>query len=233
MKRMILTLTLVALLPALFVFAQAQDNDDEEKMVWVSDDGGETEVIVEIIGGGRGMMECGEGNMMMFGGGMGRHGGKGMCDNKGGHRAGGGIRHLLAMADKIGLTDKQTSKLKNMMLNHQEEKIDNEATLKKARLRMKAMMHDDDASERVVMSSIDKVTSAMSAQMKMRYTHKQAVHSVLTKEQMEKMKSAHKGMGRMGAMGMGDGKGMFFNKGGNKKMKMFRVGGHGSGHGGL
>lgn len=103
-----------------------------------------------------------------------------------------GPGHLLRIADEIKLTDQQKEKLENMLVEFKMEKIDLTASMDKAKVVMKALMHREDAPEREVMDAIDDLSSRKSDLMKMRYTHKKAVKALLTDEQTAKLKELRK-----------------------------------------
>ena len=135
--------------------------------------------------------------------------GKGDCDGPmmgpGGHRGGercemghcgmmkrGGkhgdmVGRLLRLADELKLSDSQRDKLRDMVTAFRLQRIDARAALKKAQVRLRALMRDD-APERQVMRAIDEVAGLRADLQKMRYRHRQQALGVLTDDQREKLK---------------------------------------------
>lgn len=103
-----------------------------------------------------------------------------------------GVQRLLRNADDIGLTETQIAKLEEMTLRFQTEKIDLKADMDKAELELRALMRDENARETEVFAAIDLVTGFRGDLQKMRYQHHKEVQSVLTAEQIEKIKSVRK-----------------------------------------
>jgi len=119
--------------------------------------------------GGPGMeAECGPG--MMRGGGM-------------------GLPRLMEMADKLELTQAQRDKIKGMMEAFQLERVDKQAALKKAEIKLKGLMHDDKAAEADVIKGIDQIAGLKADMAKMRYHHLSEMRSILTDKQREMLKS--------------------------------------------
>ncbi len=116
---------------------------------------------------------------------------------------------LLRWADEIGLDENQKTKIQNMMEEFGMARIDKEAELEKAQLKLKNMMIDE-APESDVLLMIDQVGRLKTDMRRMQYSHRQAVKSVLTEEQQSKLKDLMKenrkqgkGFGKAG-FGMGD-----------------------------
>jgi Spy/CpxP family protein refolding chaperone len=148
---------------------------------------------------------------------QGQRGGGGNCDMSGPHgRMGGhgmgmkgdglGVKRILAVGDEINLTDEQEQRLEQMMDEFQLERIDKQAEIKKARLSLQTMMRDE-ASESDVLQGIDNVSRLSADMHKMKYQHHQQVKSVLTQEQIDKLKELRKerrtAMRQRGAQGRG------------------------------
>ncbi len=122
------------------------------------------------------------------------HGRKFGCDQRGhgfegrrGGAPGGGIGHIMAMADMLELSDQQVDQLKESMVAFQMERIDQQAELQKARLHLRMLKHDSDASEAAVMKAIDKMSQLRAELQKMKYRHHKSMKSVLTDEQKAKL----------------------------------------------
>lgn len=98
---------------------------------------------------------------------------------------------LFRWADEIGLDESQKSKIQDMMERFGMERIDKEAELEKAQLKLKNMIIDE-AAENDVLLMIDQVGRLKTDLRKMQYSHRQAVRSVLTEEQRAKIKDLMK-----------------------------------------
>jgi len=122
------------------------------------------------------------------GDGMGRGGGHGMRGHGGGH-GGGGM--LLMMADELALTDPQKAEIGQMTEKFGLERIDNEAALDKAELKLRTLKMND-ASDNDILKAMDEVGRLRTEMQKMRFKHRQAMHGVLTAEQQEKLKEMRK-----------------------------------------
>lgn len=119
--------------------------------------------------------------------------GPGPCP--GGHMMGKempGLRMILTVGDEINLTDEQRDRLEKMVVDFQIQKVDQEARVKKAKIRLKALMRDDDASESEVMSAIDEVGRLKAEMKKMHYHHFVEAKKALTGEQIDKLKQMRK-----------------------------------------
>lgn len=138
--------------------------------------------------GGQGMGMRGEGKMgprMLMHRGM--AGAQGM-----------GLQRLLALADELELTEEQRDKIRSMSVAFRTEKIDREAELKKARLRMMDLRMDEDASEAEVNEVIDDLARLRADMEKMQFQHRRAIQSILTDKQKDKLKELR--MDRRGRM---------------------------------
>ncbi|MBU0985217.1 MAG: Spy/CpxP family protein refolding chaperone [candidate division Zixibacteria bacterium] len=136
-------------------------------------------------GHGQGM-NCGHGMR----GGMGERGGMG-----------GGLA-LMRFADDLELTDTQIETLEKLRLDFQNANIDRKAEMQKAALKLRTLKKGD-ASESEVLSQIDVVTRLKGNMAKEMYRHHEAMKSVLTPEQTEKLDTLRKERGKDGS-----GKGM-------------------------
>jgi Spy/CpxP family protein refolding chaperone len=119
----------------------------------------------------------------------GPHGQFGDCDRPGGAR---GEAALLAHAEELELSETQINKIESLRFEFQMEKVDRQAELKKARLRLRSLVEDDDAAEGDVMAAIDEVSRLRADMHKLRYRHRQAVHAVLSKDQLDKLEDLSK-----------------------------------------
>jgi Spy/CpxP family protein refolding chaperone len=103
-----------------------------------------------------------------------------------------GMQMILAVADEIKLTDDQKAKMEKMLVDFQLAKVDQRAKVKKAGIRLKALMHDESADENEIMATIDEVTRLKADLQKMRYRHQREIHKLLTDEQIDKLKELRK-----------------------------------------
>ncbi len=118
----------------------------------------------------------------------------GMHDGGGRHQT--GMGHLLAMGDEIGLTDDQRVEIKQLMVAHRLEQIDRRAEVQKAKVRLRVLMHDDEAAESDVTGQIDRLSDLRADLQKSNYTHRKNIHAILTAEQLEKMKEMKSAKGK-------------------------------------
>ena len=140
------------------------------------------------------MIPHGSGGQMRQGGGMsGMKGGSGMSGGGDGGPMAGSMRHsggvgmLIASAETFGLKSEQVEKLQGMKHDFQMEKIDVQAAVQKAKLRLKRQMKDPGAAEGDVIAAIDAVAAAEGDVRKMRYRHLKAARGVLASDQMAKV----------------------------------------------
>lgn len=99
-----------------------------------------------------------------------------------------GFQRILEMADKLELTDAQREKLKQTHEIFQIERIDRRASVEKAEVKLRGLMHDDKTSASDINRAIDQV-SAMKAEIaKMQFRHQTEMRSVLTEKQQQMLK---------------------------------------------
>ena len=113
----------------------------------------------------------------------------------------GGIGMLLHHVEDFDLTDDQVEQLSNFQTDFELEKVDLEAALHKAKIRLRALMRDVDSNERDVMHAIDKVSEAEGNLRKMRYNHLKQARALLSHEQRNSLKSFHLKQSRAKAQG--------------------------------
>ncbi len=120
--------------------------------------------------------------------------GKGGCDGKRGDRHGkhNGTPMLLQMADQLELTEKQTEQIEAMAVDFKLEQIELRAEIKKEHVLMRSLKRNDDASEKEIFAKIDKISALKAESQKLKVSHKNAVQSVLTDEQTDKLKELRK-----------------------------------------
>ena len=116
---------------------------------------------------------------------QGKHHGMGMRDGAP------GLKMVLAHGDEIGLTEQQRDQLEKMSVEFQTQRVDQKAELEKAQIKLKALMRDE-ADEGQVMAGIDNVSKLKADMQKVRYKHHQQVKSVLTEDQVDKLKDLRK-----------------------------------------
>lgn len=121
------------------------------------------------------------------GGGHGQHGY--MMQGK---RGPGGPGGLMAMADKIELTDQQIEQIQKLSTDFRLQMVDQRASIKKATIMLRALKRDE-IPESKIMAAIDDLAAKKAAIQKQRYQHHQQIRSILTEEQQEKAKKLRKG----------------------------------------
>lgn len=191
MKNLTVILLVALLVPAAGVLGQMEWHDkDVNKEVFIFESKG--------LGLGHGMDRD-----MFFGKGMGKGMGMGM-------RGHGGLG-IMAMADELGLTDDQKETIKKLALAHKLAAVDSRAAVQKAEIRLKALMHDEDADQGKVFAATDKLYALKAEVKKAAWSHHQKMKSILTDEQRDKLKQSKHGSGNVmffgepgehGAMGM-------------------------------
>jgi Spy/CpxP family protein refolding chaperone len=130
-----------------------------------------------------------------------------------------GMRHgdfikpgmLLRLADKIGLDEKQKAQIDKLAQERGLARIDKQAELEKAQLKLRHMKLND-APEADVLKMMDNIGQLKTELHKSAYKFRQTVKSILTEDQLDKIKELrmehHRGNfpGRPG-YGPGQGKG--------------------------
>jgi hypothetical protein len=98
---------------------------------------------------------------------------------------------LLRMADDIGLSDNQKTQLEKMSQDNGLKRIDMQAQLEKAQLQLRhAQMND--AADTQVLQLMDDVGRIKTEMRKSAYTFHQSVKSLLTADQLTKIKDLRK-----------------------------------------
>ena len=120
--------------------------------------------------------------------GMGQFGSQGKGHGNRGSREG----MVLRLAEEIGLDDAQIDKIKESITDHKLTMVDARAEAKKAQIKVQSLMRDDDASDVEVMDAIDKASMAKAKIAKLRYTHRNEIHNILTDEQLDKLEELRK-----------------------------------------
>jgi len=96
---------------------------------------------------------------------------------------------LLRMADEIGLDANQKIQIAKMNEEHALLRIDKEAELEKAELRLHHLMNSDGA-EKEVLAAMDKVGALKSDLKKMQYQHRNSVKALLDADQLKRLKKS-------------------------------------------
>jgi hypothetical protein len=165
---------------------------------------------------GRG--ERGSGMGMGHGQGMGMCGGPMMDDDDFVHPG-----MLLRCADELGLNEDQQNQILKMNEEHAMARIDREAELEKAQVKLHHLMIND-GSEKDILSAMDKIGTLRTEMKKMNFQHFRQVKGILNADQIKKFKELApkmrgcdepkgRGIGQCGTgsgmgMGQGDGPGM-------------------------
>jgi Spy/CpxP family protein refolding chaperone len=123
-----------------------------------------------------------------------------------------GAGKLLQLADKLELTDKQIAEIKGQMEKNGLDRIDRQADLKKAELKLRHLQMND-ASDNEILAAIDKVGDLKTDLKKQQFIHRSEMKSILTETQQEKLKelrNERRGNCRTGGKGF-RGQGMGYN----------------------
>lgn len=102
---------------------------------------------------------------------------------------------LLRSADEIGLDEKQQAKISGLMEEFGLARIELKAELEKAELKLRHLKMND-GPEKDIFDSMDKVGALKTEMQKMRYRHRKTIKSVLTQEQLDKLKELRHKYGR-------------------------------------
>ena len=119
-----------------------------------------------------------------------------------------GFGMVLRMADKLELTDSQKAEIKAQMEKNGLARIDKEAELEKAELKLRNLRMND-ASDSEILAAIDKVGQLKTDLQKMRFQHRSQMKSILTEDQLNKLDELRKEFrkDRSGRRGRFDGRG--------------------------
>lgn len=137
----------------------------------------------------QGSTGAGGGQQGSGGGGGAGGGGSNQGASRGGHlRRYGGVGMLLRHGKHFGLSAKQADKLEALRSDHELEKADLDAAVKKAKIQMRTLMRDLSADRDEVLKAIDAVATAEGALRRMRYEHLSRARGVLSSAQTTKLK---------------------------------------------
>jgi hypothetical protein len=93
---------------------------------------------------------------------------------------------MLKMADELGLTAEQKTKISKMQEDFGILRIDKNAELEKAQLHLGLLMKNDGA-EKEILAAMDKVGALKTEMKKMCFTHHRQMKAVLTADQLKKL----------------------------------------------
>jgi len=116
----------------------------------------------------------------------------GPCPDMRMHAGKPGVGMILKAADEIKLTEDQKGKLQQMAVVFELEKVDRHASVKKAEIKLRALMKDEKADENNVMNAIDEVARLKADLHKMLYRRHREIRNLLTDEQLNKLKELRK-----------------------------------------
>ncbi|MGA9770425.1 MAG: hypothetical protein WBV94_15405 [Blastocatellia bacterium] len=113
----------------------------------------------------------------------------------------GGVGMLLHHVEDFDITDEQVEKLSNFLTDFELEKVDLDAALHKAKIKLRVLMRDVDAREHDVLKAIDHVSEGEANLRKMRYRHLQQTRALLNDQQRNSLKTFHLKQSRAKAQG--------------------------------
>jgi Spy/CpxP family protein refolding chaperone len=91
-------------------------------------------------------------------------------------------------AEKLGLKEDQVNKLKSLKYENQGKSIDIEADMKKADLKLRELMDQDERDRDMIMSQIDEIGKLRTEQQKLQVSQRLTVEDTLTDEQRNKIR---------------------------------------------
>jgi Spy/CpxP family protein refolding chaperone len=125
-------------------------------------------------------------------------------------------RMLLGVADKIGLTEDQKKQISKLAEEHAMARIDREATLEKAQVKLRHLMMNN-GSEKEILAAIDEVGALKTEMRKAGFQNRQKIKAILNADQIKKLNELcprmgdtdddAKGPGRGAGIGYGCGQG--------------------------
>ncbi|OGC93475.1 MAG: hypothetical protein A2W25_05675 [candidate division Zixibacteria bacterium RBG_16_53_22] len=120
---------------------------------------------------------------------------------------------MIAVAEKLGLTDQQVEQLQNLKIQHQKEMIRLKADLQLARLELKEVMMKARLDEKAALAKQDRISNIKSGIDRARLEHKIASRKVLNEEQLAKWSKMRMEDGPRGRHQRGGGPGHFMGRG--------------------
>jgi Spy/CpxP family protein refolding chaperone len=116
-------------------------------------------------------------------------GGRGCGMGRGPMAGGDRMAMVMAMADKLDLTDAQKAQFEKLRTDFQLAQVDRRAELQKAEIKLRSLMRDDKTAEAEVLRGIDEVAKLKTDMAKARFTHMRQMRGVLTDKQLETLKT--------------------------------------------
>jgi hypothetical protein len=104
----------------------------------------------------------------------------------------GGVGMLQRHAAEFALDDRQMDRLDALRVDNEIEKVDLQAALQKAKIRLRAKIRDLATPEADVLAAIDEVGRCEGELRKMRYRHLKSAHAVLNDEQRSQVQGHHR-----------------------------------------
>lgn len=109
---------------------------------------------------------------------------------------------ILEKRKDLNLTDQQRDKIKELGFEFKTARVDLRANVEKARIQLNRLKLDESAAEEKVMEAIDNLAKSRAALDKARYSFRKDVRSVLSEEQLQKLKELRQtNRGNMGHFG--------------------------------
>jgi len=151
--------------------------------------------------GGGGQHQWGNGPHKFAGGGPGQFGRQGrpgerrMGWQRGGQRGFGGGGGLLRMAENprvrqnLGLTDEQVGRLHKIGVDAQKASVQTRADMQLRRIELRELMRADNPDHNAIMQKLDEVNALQGTMQKQRVETMLSARSVLTPEQLKKIKT--------------------------------------------
>ncbi len=119
---------------------------------------------------------------------------------------------LLKMADEIGLNENQKAQIDKLAQDNGLKRIDQKAELEKAQLQLRHMQANN-APEAEVLKTMDDIGRIKTEMRKSAYTFRRSIKSILSEEQLNKIKELRKEHKGKGDFRSGDKHGGFKGKG--------------------
>ncbi|MDR3674997.1 MAG: Spy/CpxP family protein refolding chaperone [Acidobacteriota bacterium] len=160
--------------------------------------------------GGGGQHPWGNGPHQFAGGGPGRFGGpgeRGMGWQRGGGREFGGGMHLLRMAENprvremLGLTDEQVGRLHKLGVESEKTAVQTRADMELRHIELRELMKADNPDHDAIMQKLDEVNALRGKMEKQHVETLLSARSVLTPEQLKKVKAFMENRGAGGGPG--------------------------------
>ncbi|HXW14046.1 MAG TPA: Spy/CpxP family protein refolding chaperone [Terriglobia bacterium] len=163
--------------------------------------------------GGGGQHEWGKGPHQFEGGGPGHFGMRGERGRGGWQRGGrhgfGGGEHLLRMAENprvrqyLGLTDEQVARLHQIGIDAQKASVQSRADMELRHIELRELLRADNPDHDAIMQKLDEVNALRGKMEKQHVETLLSARSVLTPEQLKKVKAFMENRGAAGGPGQG------------------------------